>query len=451
VQDEQRRQYRKPGRASGAASAATRRADCCRRGISAVTAKSDAGRALFHGATYTFEGGISTLHHWRGDWWSWRGSCWAELDEPSIRSQLYKFTEHAFYIDAEGKTKPWAPTRKKISDLADALAAICILPSEREQPCWLDDRETSPVIAVANGLLVLKGRTLLPHSPLYFNVTAVTFDYDPDAPKPEVWLKFLIELWPDDEASRAALGEWFGYVISGLLYIQKILVMIGPTSGGKGLIARILTRLIGSQNVCGPTLNSLNDSFGLQQFIGKSLAIFADARMSGKDLSVVVERILSISGEDRLSVNRKNKDYWTGTLSARVMIISNELLRFNDASTAIIGRIILLVLKQSWFGREDTNLETKIRKELPGILNWSLDGLDRLTVTNKDQFTLTAATEEELRDMADLASPVRLSSERSVSLVSTTMWRTKSSMSPTKSGATTMGTRKRQSRSLART
>jgi hypothetical protein len=89
------------------------------------------------------------------------------------------------------------------------------------------------------------------------------------------------------------------------------------------------------------------------------------------------------------------------------MIISNELLRFTDASTAVIGRIILLVLRKSWLGHEDTGLETKIRKELPGILNWSLDGLDRLLVTNKNCFTVTAATEAELRDMADMASPVR--------------------------------------------
>ncbi len=41
------------------------------------------------------------------------------------------------------------------------------------------------------------------------------------------------------------LGEWFGYVISGRLDLHKILFMVGPTRGGKGVIARILTALIG--------------------------------------------------------------------------------------------------------------------------------------------------------------------------------------------------------------
>ena len=44
---------------------------------------------------------------------------------------------------------------------------------------------------------------------------------------------------------------------------------IGPTRGGKGVIARILTALIGKPNVCGPTLSSFAGEFGLAPLIGK--------------------------------------------------------------------------------------------------------------------------------------------------------------------------------------
>ena len=50
-------------------------------------------------------------------------------------------------------------------------------------------------------------------------------------------------------SDRCALGEWFGYVISGRLDLHKILLMVGPTRGGKGMIARILSALIGHANV----------------------------------------------------------------------------------------------------------------------------------------------------------------------------------------------------------
>src|SRR5262249_49078341 len=198
-----------------------------------------------------------------------------------------------------------------------------------------------------------------------------------------------------------------GYVISGRLDLHKIFVMVGPTRGGKGVIARIETALIGERNVCGPTLSSLGGEFGLAPLLGKSLAVISDARSGGgKNSCVVVERLLSISGEDTLTVNRKYHDQWTGKLPARLHLISNELPRLGDASSAIVGRLVLLLTTESWLGKEDYKLEADLRKELTGILNWSLDGLQRLTVDNENHFTRFEAAEEAITIMRDLASPV---------------------------------------------
>ena len=188
--------------------------------------------------------------------------------------------------------------------------------------------------------------------------------------------------------------------------LHKILLMVGPTRGGKGVIARILTALIGRQNVAGPTLNSLGGEFGLAPLIGKPLAVISDARFVGKNGNVVVERLLSISGEDTLTVNRKYRDQWTGKLPCRLHVVSNELPRLGDASAAVIGRIVLLLLSHSWLGREDHDLEISLRHELSGILNWALDGLRRLVVQNGHAFTRTTSADEAIVQMRDLASPV---------------------------------------------
>jgi len=225
--------------------------------------------------------GVLTLHHWRGGWWQWRRSHWAEVEDREVRSLLYAFTENARYRDAEGNMMPWAPTRKKIGDLLEALAAITILVADIDQPTWLDGRSTGIIVAVANGLLEVETRHLLPHSPQFFNQTAVPFDYDKNAPEPKRWYDFLDALWPGEPTAIDMLGEWFGYVISGRLDLHKIFVMVGPTRGGKGVIARILTALIGKQNVAGPTLSSLGTEFGLAPLLGKSLAIISDARSGG--------------------------------------------------------------------------------------------------------------------------------------------------------------------------
>jgi putative DNA primase/helicase len=357
-------------------------------------------------ADHCLRDGALTLRHWRGGWWAWRTSHWVEVESASVRGLLYTFTEHATYLDHKGNVRAWAPTRRKIGDLAEALSAVTLLANDVDQPCWLDNRSTGTMVALYNGLLDLDQRQLLPHTPQFFNVTAVPFAYDARAPEPVQWMGFLRELWPQEPEAIDLLGEWFGYVISGRLDMHKIMLMIGPTRGGKGVVARVLTFLVGRQNVAGPTLNSLGGDFGLAPLIGKSLAIISDARFVGKNGNIVVERLLAISGEDTLTVNRKFRDQWTGKLPSRLHVISNELPKLGDASTAIVGRMVLLTLSRSWLGKEDHALEQKLSVELPGILNWALDSLQRLTATNGNRFTRVPTSEEAILMMRDLASPV---------------------------------------------
>ncbi len=373
--------------------------------LPAPTAPMDVARRLI-AEQHTHPDGTPLLHHWRDSWWRWKGSHWAELGDRGTRAAAYKFTEHAAYA-AGDETKPWAPNRRKVGDLVDAAAACSHLPDHITPPAWLDDSEHQGVIvACANGLLDISSRRLLPHNPSYFNQAAVPFDYDANAPEPERWLVFLHQLWGDDEESIAALQEWFGYVISGRTDMHKIHLLTGPTRSGKGTIARILTALIGEENVAGPTLSSLTEHFGLQVLVGKSLAVISDARLGGRGHNVVVERLLSISGEDVIYVDRKNRDGFNAPLPVRIMIVSNELPQLGDASAAIADRFDpVLKLKRSWLNKEDRSIEGDLkRNELPGIFNWSLKGRDRLI--QNGHFTRTPRTDELRGQLRDLASPI---------------------------------------------
>jgi putative DNA primase/helicase len=351
---------------------------------------------------YTTEAGALTLRHWHGGWWEWQGPRWIEVEQRAARAAAYAFTESAVYGK---KALPWAPNRHKIADLLDALSAIVLVPESVPMPTWLDGRPYDGlVVSVANGLLDVARRELLPHDPAFFNATAVPFDFDPDARAPACWHAFLRSLWGSDAESVQALAEWFGYTVSGRLDQHKILLIVGPTRAGKGVIARMLGRLVGRENVAGPTLSSLSGDFGLAPLLGKSLAVISDARLNGRNAGVVVERLLSISGEDTLTVNRKYRDQWTGKLPARLMLCSNELPQLGDASMAVAGRFVPLLLTKSFYGEEDLELEDRLAEELPAILNWSLDGLARLN--EQAQFTRPPAVDDTIRTLQDLASPV---------------------------------------------
>jgi putative DNA primase/helicase len=365
---------------------------------------------------------LLTLRHWRATWMKWEGSYWREMDDQEVRASLYKELEHAEYfagLDKNGAPviKPWAPTKRKVADLMEAIAAVTHLRPSVDAPSWIGpvrdglsrDSEhcfahgkNSPIVACTNGLLRVEDRVLLDLTPSWFNLVSVPFDYDPTATAP-TWEQFLKQVWPDDQASIDALQEWFGYVLSGRTDQQKIMLVVGPTRSGKGTIARILTSLVGKGNMAGPTLAGLATNFGLSPLLGKSLAVISDARLAGRDGHQVVERLLTISGEDTIDVDRKYKDPWTGKMPTRLMILSNELPNFGDASGVIARRFIVLNMTVSWLGKEDVALTDKLATEMPGILNWALDGLARLE--KNGHITEPPTSLEAVTTMQDTASP----------------------------------------------
>ena len=121
--------------------------------------------------------GALTVRYWCGSWWTWRTTHWIEAQPHTMRSLLYEFTADAEYFDPKGEVKPWSPNRYKISDLLEALSSLVILPDNFEQPCWIDGRQTGPIVATTNGLLDVASRQLYPHTPLYFGQVSVPFPY----------------------------------------------------------------------------------------------------------------------------------------------------------------------------------------------------------------------------------------------------------------------------------
>lgn len=345
-----------------------------------------------------------TLRYWRGRFYEYVGSHWQERSEVTLRSEAYFLFQNAIYEKRHGGPQvSWAPSAPKINNVMDGLRALCLLDDEVEPGSFIDGRDADRMIPCANGLLNVKTRELMPGTPHYFNLNSVPTSYSSKTPKPKLWLKYLKELWPDDEESSRALAQMFGYVLSGETSRQKMFALIGPPRSGKGTAARILTKLVGKANTAGPTLAALSERFGLEPLVGKSLAIIADARIATKNAQQLIERLLSISGEDMLQIDRKNTLHWNGTLGARIVIVSNEVPALADASQAIVSRFIFLKFNQSFLGREDQALTSKLTAELPGILNWALDGLDDL---GDGPLLQPLSAMEDIEAMEDLASPI---------------------------------------------
>ena len=360
---------------------------------------------MLHGPAWS--GGLRTLHHQNATFYSWNRSHYVEITPEVMRSGLYGFLDGAETINGSQQLVAFNPTKNKVANVLEATASeaqLCGIHS----PVWLDDvprPAASELIACGNGLLHLPTRVLHPHTPAFFTLNALPFDFAPEALVPARWLTFLGSIWANDVQAIAALQEMFGLMLTADTSHQKAFLIVGPKRSGKGTIARVLTELLGGANVCSPTLGSLSTNFGLAPLIGKRLAIISDARLSGKsDQAVIAERLLAITGEDAQTVDRKYREAWTGKLDTRFLILTNELPRLSDSSGALASRFVILTMTRSFFGEEDRGLGQKLLRELPGILNWAIEGWDRLT--RRGYFIPPASSADAIREMEDLGSPI---------------------------------------------
>lgn len=353
--------------------------------------------------------GRITLRRWRGEWWAYSGSCYAKVEPDALRAEIYSFLD-GLTIAGEGESKPLKVTARLVNEVEKALPSRGTLIDIPEAPAWLERRNNEPpadeILSCANGLLHVPTRKLYPASPLFFTVNASTFDYDPAAPTPENWSRFIYkDLFESDREAADTIQEMIGYFLTADTSQHKCFLFVGPVRSGKGTAARIVTRLIGEGNVCNPTLAALCGPFGLQPMLHKSLAVVSDARLSRRqDSAVVAERLLSISGEDYQTIERKYNTAVHTKLNTRFLLLSNELPRIADASRALASRFIIIPFTKSFYGREDHGLENRLVPEMPGILNWALDGWQRLH--DRGHFVQPESGKEAIQVLEDLGSPV---------------------------------------------
>lgn len=355
-----------------------------------------------------------TLVRWARAWWRYDGIRYVEHDDELLDRDIIGFLD--VVVAPQSKKDPVTglvstslcrvtSRNKTLSEVRKSLTFAMPVVSGGA-PQWTSpeesDRPPEHIVAVANGLLDVDRCELRDATPRFFTTTAVGARWDPEAECPR-WLGFLSSIWGEDRESIRALQQVFGYLLTADTSYQKMFMLYGPPRCGKGTIARVIKRLLGDACV-NPTLKSLDGDFGIQPLVGKTVAIIGDARLGGAaDQAAIVERLLSISGEDALSVNRKNRDAINVQLKTRVLLLSNELPRLYDTSGALASRFVLLCLTRSFLGQEDLQLDGKLAEELPGILRWAVEGLADLAEAGR--FTVPASSAEAMAHLREVSSP----------------------------------------------
>jgi len=311
-----------------------------------------------------------------------------ELQNDELTSMIWVALEGRSYMH-RGKDgdeeKPLNLTTSVSANIREALVHLTLQRGVEELPFWhkkrADDPDPCYLLPVSNGLLDWRTDKLLDPTPRFVSTDCSEVVYDPNA-ETLMWDFFLDEIFDGDLEQINLLHEVMGCILTGQHRFQKIFQLFGPPRSGKGTINLMLTRLLGMGSVASPRIKQIAEGgFGLSSLIGKKAAIVGDARLErGRKTSALTELLLSTSGGDLQTVQRKFKDDFVGYLPVQWMLMSNEPILMHDLTGTIATRMVLMETRRSFLGREDNALfERDLLPEAAGVLNRCLEAARRLS------------------------------------------------------------------------
>ena len=223
--------------------------------------------------------------------------------------------------------------------------------------------------------------------------------YVPEAPAPTRWLQFLNELLYEEDIP--ALQEYIGYCLLPVTKAQKMLLMVGKGGDGKSRIGLLLKKLFGEASHSESILRIETNRFASANLEYKLVMVDDDLNMVALPETRNIKSI--VTAEDRLCIERKNKQAVQGLLYVRFICFGNgNLVAAHDDSDGFWRRQILITVKDRDPARVDNPfLIEELSEERPGILLWMLEGLHRL-LANRYQFTISERSIQNLEAaMAD--------------------------------------------------
>lgn len=261
---------------------------------------------------------------------------------------------------------------RKVSAVNDKIA--CFKSLENRTFKHEDENPDPNIMNVSNGLLHIETKELLPHSPEYLSTTQIPIMYDPAA-HADRWGQFVKEIMAGDMEQVRLLQQLAGYCLTTDTSFAKAFIFYGSGANGKSLFTRILSKLIGKNNVSNLNLTMISKQFGLTGLVGRRMNLIDE--ISGNYFESNMIKNL-ISGERIMADIKYRPEPLEFTPVAKMIFTVNELPKINDTTPGLYRRFIVIPFEVSFLKNPDIYLEKKLTDELPGILNWAIDGLKML-------------------------------------------------------------------------
>jgi putative DNA primase/helicase len=251
--------------------------------------------------------------------------------------------------------------------LARSEPGIPILPEAFDANPWL--------LNVFNGTLDLRTGQLSPHRVEDLITNLVPVKFDPSACCP-LWLSFLdrisAETFPTPFLQRVS-----GYALTGSTREQVFFLFYGAGANGKSTFLNVLLELLGEYALQTPTQTIMARR---DNTIPNDVARLKGSRVvaaieSDDDSCLSEARVKQFTGEDRVAARFLFGEWFEFVPEFKLFLAVNQKPKIRGNDEAIWRTVNLIPLTETIPEPErDKDLGRKLRAELPGILNWALEG-----------------------------------------------------------------------------
>jgi putative DNA primase/helicase len=247
-------------------------------------------------------------------------------------------------------------------------------------------------ICCENGIINLKTRKLSEFDPkkIFFTKIPVTYNAKAVCPSIETHFKTVLK----NETDSEVMFELFGFLLYKNYFLEKAAMFIGDGRNGKGKTIDLMKRFVGVDNCASVPLQDFEkDHFAAGELFNKLANLPGD--LDDKALSHT-GMFKTLTGRDLISAPRKFLTRVKFVNFAKMVFACNKLPRTKDTTTAFWNRWVLFEFPYTFLNEKEINeLSEKDKKnvklkdpniieklstpeELSGLLNRSLDGLQRL-------------------------------------------------------------------------
>lgn len=319
----------------------------------------------------------------RKKWYYWTGKIWAVDNTGEIKKLadeiINDIKKEAFMEKDEDKQAEllrWA-SRTASSKGKEAMVketqhidGIPILMEELD--CYTD------YLNCQNGIINLRTGELLPHDSNFMMSRISYAEYDNSGKKPEMWLSFLNDVTNGDKELQEYLQKCVGYSLTGSIREQCAFFLYGLGNNGKSTFLDTIADLLGSyaSNVQPDTIMMRKNDSGANSDIARLKSTrFVTSEEPTEGVRLNEGLVKQLTGGGKVTCRFLYGDEFEYEPEFKIWIGTNHKPVIRGTDVGIWRRIRLIPFEVNIPKEKvDKNLKYKLRKELPQILKWAVDG-----------------------------------------------------------------------------